>query len=175
MTQSTSTNRKDVAMNLRFVSLALLLVVITSCSSLNGTYIEPSRGATGECQFTIANYYDEDIVVKVFSVEDLQNHVHYVYVSSGNKATIPSMAPGNYVMRYSKGRDWDAENKQFKVNRKNFEVDQNFEFETKEYVNEYPGGKQTMKQSSHQIFTLGSRSGRGNVTTQEIPDAEFSK
>lgn len=167
------------AVNTRSITLAIVVVVgmmtIVSCSGLNGTHIEPARGAKGECAFTIANGYEEDIAVKFFTVEDMQSHVYYIYVSSGKTATIKDMAPGNYVLRYSKGSEWDVKSRMFTTNRKNFETDQKFTLETKEYTQETGRGKHTVRQSTHQTFMLGSGSGEGNISTQEIPDNEFGK
>lgn len=153
--------------------LAISVLLMTGCSGLNGLMIEPSVGPKGDCRFTIVNGYEDDIAVKFYNVQDMSKHVHYMYVSANRQATVKNMAPGNYVLRYSKGKEWDPVAKQFKIGRENYETDQKFEIEQKEYVQQTAYGPQTVKQPTHMTFTIGSGSAEGTVSTQKISDDEF--
>jgi hypothetical protein len=157
------------------ITCCLTALMIMGCAGMNGLKIEPSSGPEGECMFTIVNQYDDDIAVKFFNVQDLNNHVHYIYVASARQATIRKMAPGNYIIRYSKGKEWDPKTKQFLIGRENYETDQKFVLEAKEYTEETAEGTRTVRQFSHQEFTLGSRSNDGTISTQKISDEEFQK
>lgn len=157
-----------------FFVIAGLCCVLTGCG-MNGKLIQPSKAPFGMCTFTINNLYEDDIVVKVYNVKDLNTVVHYVYVGSDNSATIKNVAPGNYIIRYSKGQDWDSDRLLFKKNRENYETDQKFEFTETEKTVDTDGGKQTTHYYSQQVFTLGSKSGKGNMTTSKIDDEEFAK
>ena len=155
--------------------IIVLSILLVGCSGLHNSLIEPSRGPKGECRFMINNEYDEDIAVKFYDVNDMQNHVHYLYVAAGRSGRVSKMAPGNYVIRYSKGKDWDPLKKQFTLNRKNYETDQKFTLEMKTYTQETAAGPQEVRQPTYMEFTIGSGSEEGTITTQEISDDEFSK
>lgn len=157
------------------IVIAIASILFVGCSGLHNSLIEPSRGPKGDCRFMINNEYDEDIAVKFYDVNDMQNHVHYLYVSAGRSGSVYKMAPGNYVIRYSKGKEWDPLKKQFTINRKNYETDQKFTLEMKTYTQETAAGTREVRQPTYMQFTIGSGSEEGTITTQEIPDEEFSK
>ena len=155
------------------VTAVILTLVLSSCGGLNGSRIEPQRGAVGKCSLYVRNGYDDDIVVKLYEVKDPTTPLHFVYVSGKSEALIEGIAPGNIVMRYSKGKEWDAQKKMFSKERANFETDQVFKFEETETETKTSDGIVKNFKYSVQSFTLNSGSGEGNVTTTQIEDDEF--
>jgi hypothetical protein len=156
-----------------FVIAIVATFVLAACGGMNGQYIEPQRGPKGLCSLIIFNGYKDDIVVKLYDVKDPTVALHYVYVSGSSEAVIGGIAPGNLMMRYSKGKDWDNSKKMFTRERANFETDQVFKFEEIETKTETSDGVRTEKRWTVNTFTLNSNVGEGNVTTSQIDDDEF--
>lgn len=164
-------------MRIHITTLALvavfLSVVLVGCGGMNGEYIEPQRGPRGLCSLVVYNGYADDIVIKLYDVKDPTVALHYVYVSAKSEAVIGGIAPGNLMMRYSKGKEWDKSKKMFARERANFETDQVFKFEETETKTETSDGVRTDKRYTVNSFTLNAGGGEGNVTTSQIDDDEF--
>lgn len=148
-------------------------LLIVGCGGMNGEYIEPQRGPRGLCSLVVYNGYSDDIVIKLYDVKDPTVALHYVYVSAKSDAVIGGIAPGNLMMRYSKGKEWDKSKKMFAKDRANFETDQVFKFEETETKTETSDGVRTDKRYTVNSFTLNASGGEGNVTTSQIDDDEF--
>lgn len=155
------------------IATVVVCVVATSCGGMNGMRIEEQRGKMGKCSLYVRNGYEDDIVVKLYEVKDPSKPLHYVYVSGKSEALIENIAPGNIMMRYSKGKEWDSQKKMFAKDRANFETDQVFKFEETETETKTSDGIRKEFKYSVQSFTLNSGSGEGNVTTTQIEDDEF--
>lgn len=164
-------------MRIHITTLALvavfLSVVLVGCGGMNGEYIEPQRGPRGLCSLVVYNGYADDIVIKLYDVKDPTVALHYVYVSAKSEAVIGGISPGNLMMRYSKGKEWDKSKKMFARERANFETDQVFKFEETETKTETSDGVRTDKRYTVNSFTLNAGGGEGNVTTSQIDDDEF--
>jgi len=156
------------------LAIAVASVLLVGCGGLNGKRIEPQRGTIGLCSLIVTNGFTDDIVVKLYSVKDPSVALHYVYVSARSEAVIDGIAPGNIMLRYSKGKDWDNGKKMFTRNRANFETDQVFTFEETETKTETSDGVVTEKRWSVQSFMLNTAGGDGNVSVSQIDDDEFS-
>ncbi|HLP29252.1 MAG TPA: hypothetical protein VK147_11480 [Candidatus Didemnitutus sp.] len=157
-----------------FAFAALLTsILVVGCGGMNGEYIEPQRGPRGLCSLVVYNGYADDIVIKLYDVKDPTEALHYVYVSSKSEAVIGGIAPGNLMMRYSKGKEWDKSKKMFARERANFETDQVFKFEVTETKTETSDGVRTEKRYTVNSFSLNAGGGEGNVTTSQIDDDEF--
>jgi hypothetical protein len=169
------------ALNTFRSSIAILIVIVCvtlllqSCSSMNGKHIEPPSGPRGLCSLYVNNNYDDDIVVKLFDVKNPKVCLHYFYVSSRSTALVEGIAPGNIIMKYSKGKEWDNSRKMFTKDRANFETDQVLKFEESETKTETSDGVRTQKQWSVNQFTMNSSGGEGNATTTQIDDKEFNE
>lgn len=159
------------------ISIACILVAVmllsTGCGGMNGTYIEPSKGPRGLCSLIVDNNYGNDIVIKLYEVKDPTQCLHYMYVSGKSKAVVEGIAPGNLMMRYSMGREWDKEKKMFLHDRANFETDQVFKFEQSETEVSTSDGIRKEKHWSVQQFKLNANGTEGNVTISQIDDDEF--
>ncbi|MBL7997663.1 MAG: hypothetical protein JNL32_03400 [Candidatus Kapabacteria bacterium] len=151
------------------------LVLLQSCSSMNGSYIEPPNGPRGLCSLYVTNNFDDDMVVKLFDVKNPKVCLHYVYVSRKNTALIEGIAPGNIIMKYSKGKEWNNATRMFTRDRANFETDQVLKFEESETKTETSDGIRTQKQWSVNNFTFNANAGEGNATTSQIDDKEFNE
>lgn len=159
-----------------FLMLATLggLFLLDGCSSMNGKYIEPPQGPRGLCSLIVTNNYDQDIVVKLADVKNPSVCLHYVYITAGSDAVISGIAPGNLMMRYSMGREWDPKQKIFLHDRANFESDEVFKFEETETKTETSDGIRTQKQWSVFTYILNAEGSKGNSTTSKIDDKEFN-
>jgi hypothetical protein len=146
---------------------------LIGCGGLNGERIEPIRGSIGKCSLYVSNGYEHDIVVKLYDVKDPGQPLHYVYVSGKSTALIDQIAPGTTMMRYSKGREWDASKKMFLFDRANFETDQTFKFEETENEVKTSDGVRKEFRYSVQTFALNSGGEGGNVSVSQIDDDEF--
>lgn len=153
--------------------LAAIVLVSTGCGGMNGTYIEPSKGPRGLCSLIVDNNYSNDIVIKLYEVKDPTQCLHYMYVSGKSKAVVEGIAPGNLMMRYSMGREWDKAKKMFLHDRANFETDQVFKFEQSETEVSTSDGIRKEKHWSVQQFKLNANGVEGNVTISQIDDDEF--
>lgn len=166
-----------INMRTRTIALAfaaiLTSILVVGCGSMNGEYIEPPRGERGLCSLVVYNGFADDIVIKLYDVKDPTVALHYVYVSGKSDAVISGIAPGNLMMRYSKGKDWDKSKKMFARDRANFETDQVFKFEVTETKTVTSDGERTEKRWTVNSFTLNAGGGEGNVTTSQIDDDEF--
>ncbi|MBN8574000.1 MAG: hypothetical protein J0M05_08810 [Candidatus Kapabacteria bacterium] len=147
--------------------------LMTGCGGMNGTYIAPPPGPFGLCSLIINNGYDYDIAVKLADVKNPNVTLHYVYVSAKSTAVIEKIAPGNLMMRYTQGKEWDPVSKMFQRDRANFESDQIFKFEEMETETKTSDGIVKEKRYSVQSFTLNPSMGEGNTTTSQIDDKEF--
>lgn len=166
-------SRSHVRGLLAFLVVSIIALMSTACG-MNGTLIEPSRGPRGLCSLEITNNYSDDVVVKLYDVKDPTLALHYIYVSARSSAMIEGIAPGNLMLRYSRGKDWDNSKKMFSKDRANFETDQVFTFEETETETKTSDGIVKEKRWSVQSFILNANEGGGNVTTSQIDDDEFS-
>lgn len=153
---------------------ALVLVVLTSsCSARYERVLRPSKGSQGLCSFTIVNTYSEDAVVKLYRVSDPRTCVHFVYVPSGDSTTVRRVATDNYVVRYSKGQQWDASSLRFIVNRINYEFDDAFVTETHVPSVTIHSNDRKVPEAMHWHLILGSAATMSRLTVQEISNEEF--
>lgn len=173
MNASGNWKNKRMVLQLILPLVVLSLVALNSCS-MNGKYIEPPQGPRGLCSLVINNNYDHDIVVKLYDVKNPNLTLHFFYVSSKSTATIAGIAPGNLMMRYSKGSDWDNKQKMFLHDRSNYESDQIFKFEETETETKTSDGIYKERHYSVQQYTLNASSGEGNATVSPIDDKEFN-
>lgn len=153
--------------------LIAIVIVSTGCGGMNGTYIEPSKGPRGLCSLIVDNNFSSDIVIKLYEVRDPTQALHYMYVSGKSTAVVEGIAPGNLMMRYSMGREWDKTKKMFLHDRANFETDQVFKFEQSETEVSTSDGIRKEKHWSVQQLKLNANGVEGNVTTSQIDDDEF--
>ena len=151
----------------------ILLVLSTGCGGMNGTLIEPPQGEQGMGILKIYNGFSDDIVVKLYNVNDPTTAVRFVYISAKNDVELEAIPVGNYMVRYSMGKEWDNASKMFSKDRANFETDQTFTFEEKESEIKTSDGIRKEKHYSIQTFILNSGGGDGNVSTTQIDDDEF--
>lgn len=152
-----------------------ILFLLESCSGMNGKYIEPPRGARGLCSLYITNNFDDDMVIKLYDVKNPKVCLHYFYVSGKSTALIEGIAPGNIIMKYSKGKEWNSSTKMFSRDRANYETDQVLKFEESETKSETSDGVRTQKNWSVNNFTFNANSREGNATTTQIDDKEFNE
>lgn len=157
------------------VFVVCILILLESCSGMNGKYIEPPQGTRGLCSLYITNNFDDDMVVKLYDVKNAKVCLHYVYVSGRSTALIEGIAPGNIIMKYSKGKEWNSSTKMFARDRANFETDQVLKFEESETKTETSDGVRTQRQWSVNNFTFNASAGEGNATTTQIDDKEFNE
>lgn len=73
---------------------------------------------------------------------------------------IEKIAPGNLMMRYTQGKEWDPVSKMFQRDRANFESDQIFKFEEMETETKTSDGIVKEKRYSAQKFYTQSIYGR---------------
>jgi hypothetical protein len=140
---------------------------------MNGTLIEPPNGTDGMGSLMIYNGYSDDIVVKLYAIADPTTAVRFVYIGAKNDVELEQIPPGNYMLRYSMGKEWDAKTKMFSKDRANFETDQTFTFEETKSEIKTSDGTRTEHHYSKLSFRLNSGGGDGNVTTSQIDDSEF--
>lgn len=153
--------------------LVAVVLMSTGCGGMNGTYIEPSKGPRGLCSLVIDNNFSSDIVIKLYEVKDPTQALHYMYVSGKSTAVVEGIAPGNLMMRYSMGKEWDKTKKMFLHDRANFETDQVFKFEQSDTEVSTSDGIRKEKHWSVQQLKLNANGVEGNVTTSQIDDDEF--
>lgn len=132
-----------------------------------------SKGPRGLCSLIVDNNFSSDIVIKLYEVRDPTQALHYMYVSGKSTAVVEGIAPGNLMMRYSMGREWDKTKKMFLHDRANFETDQVFKFEQSETEVSTSDGIRKEKHWSVQQLKLNANGVEGNVTTSQIDDDEF--
>lgn len=157
-----------------FAAVVFGAVFLIGCGGLNGTMIEPSPGPFGLCSLVVTNNYDDDMAIKLADVKNPTKTLHYVYVSAKSTAVIEKIAPGNLMMRYTKGKDWDPKTKMFLHDRANFESDAVLKFEETETETKTSDGIRKTKHYSVQQFNFNPAMGEGNTTTSQIDDKEFS-
>ena len=150
----------------------LLALTLTGCG-MNGTLLEEPTKTDGRGSLTIYNGYSDDIVLKLYDVKDPTSAVRYIYVGSKSDVELEQIPEGNYMIRYSMGKEWDSDKGMFSVDRANFETDQVFRFEETETKIETSSGTRTEYHYSKQSFMLNAGGGEGNVTTSQIEDDEF--
>jgi pterin-4a-carbinolamine dehydratase len=82
----------------------------------NGTnLIEPIDNGLGV--LTISNHSKEDAVVKLKTATSPATTVRLVYIRAMSDVTISGILPGEYLLQYSKGNDWDVARRVFLENQ----------------------------------------------------------
>ena len=79
-----------------------------------GTLIKPSQGS-GRSQLLVRNGNPEDAVVKLVDRASGQT-LRFVYVQANQEVTLKDLGNCDCDLRFAKGIDWDAEQKQFRRN-----------------------------------------------------------
>jgi hypothetical protein len=73
----------------------------------NGTDLIPAPDSEGLGTLKISNYTDHDAVVKLKTSVD-RTTVRFFYVRARSDVTVAKILPGEYVLQFATGRDWDA-------------------------------------------------------------------
>ena len=133
-------------------------------SLANGTNLIPPRGPEGLGEIKISNYTGSDAAVKLKTSANITT-VRFVYVRTSSDVTVSKIAPGEYVLQFATGLDWDPTSLAFRKDRAFAAFDKVLSFSEKEV------GDGTVY-SSHEI-TLHAVP-NGNVGKRGISAEEFS-
>jgi hypothetical protein len=96
------------------LKLAALPALRLPVSLPTGTLIEPSQGG-GRSQLLVKNGNPEDAVVKLVDRASGQT-LRFVYVQANQEVTLKDLGNCDCDLRFAKGIDWGAEQKQFRRN-----------------------------------------------------------
>ncbi len=96
------------------LKLAALPALRLPVSLPTGTLIEPSQGG-GRSQLLVKNGNPEDAVVKLVDVASGKT-LRFVYVQANQEVMLKDLGNCDCDLRFAKGIDWDAEQKQFRRN-----------------------------------------------------------
>jgi hypothetical protein len=94
------------------LKLAALPALRLPVSLPTGTLIEPSQGG-GRSQLLVKNGNSEDAVFKLVDRASGQT-LRFVYVQANQEVTLKDLGNCDCDLRFAKGIDWDAEQKQFR-------------------------------------------------------------
>jgi hypothetical protein len=78
----------------------------------NGTNIIPPQDSGGLGQLQISNHTDNDAVLKLKTSVG-RTTVRVVYVRKNGDVTVSRILPGDYVVQFATGQDWDASRRAF--------------------------------------------------------------
>ena len=79
----------------------------------NGTDLVPALDSLGLGRLKISNYLDHDAVVKL-KTSDGRTTVRFFYVRAKSDVIVSKILPGEYVLQFATGRDWDTINLAFR-------------------------------------------------------------
>lgn len=82
-------------------------------SLANGTNLMPPRNFGGLGLLKISNYTGMDAAVKLKTSVG-RTTVRFVYVRAMSDVTVSRIVPGEYVVQFATGRDWDADERAFR-------------------------------------------------------------
>lgn len=130
----------------------------------NGANLIAPLGTNGLGQLTISNYSDEDAAVKIKTALRSRT-MRFVYVRAMKDVTISGIPPGNYVLQFSTGKDWDRTTRRFRENRRLGQFDHPL------FFSEYrtPDNRIHYLDARGTIHTVPN----GNVHIRPITAAEF--
>jgi hypothetical protein len=85
-------------------------------SLANGTNLRPPHGPEGLGEIKISNHTGSDAAVKLKTSVDTMT-VRFVYVRTNSDVIVPKIAPGEYLLQFATGLDWDATSLAFRKDR----------------------------------------------------------
>lgn len=136
----------------------------TPVSLRNGTNLVPPQGSQGLGQLKIINHTGSDAAVKLKTSAG-RTTVRFVYVQAMSDVTVAKIVPGEYIVQFATGRDWDASDLAFRKDRAFATFDKTLSFSEKH-------ADDRTVYSTHEI-TLHTMP-NGNVQKRVISAEEFS-
>jgi hypothetical protein len=134
----------------------------------NGANLIPPQNSEGLGKLKISNYTSSDAAVKLKTSVD-RTTVRFVYVRAMNDVTLSKIVPGEYLVQFATGRDWDANDLAFRQDPAFATFDKELSF-SERHVDD--GEVRKTVYSTHEI-TLHTVP-NGNVQKRAISAEEFS-
>lgn len=130
----------------------------------SGANIIAPRGTNGLGRLTISNYSDDDAAVKI-KTDPGSKTVRFVYIRAMKDVTVRGIGPGDYLLQFTTGRDWDRTTRSFRESQTFAQFDRQLSFV------ETPMNDNSIEYSTYKI-TLHEVA-NGNVQKEPISAAEF--
>jgi len=129
---------------------------------------------SGKSTLTIKNGTEYDALVKAMMLVDGKpSMVSNFYVPAQSDWTEENMPPGNYILRFTQGLDWDAGIRKFIYNP-TFGESAPFELTEREWT-EVVDGRLHRKTSADQKWITLHKVPHGNFHTEPIDEARFAR
>jgi hypothetical protein len=131
----------------------------------NGTEPIERFDVNGLGQLTISNASGQDAAVKLKSTISPGKTLRFAYIRAKNEVTISGISPGDYLLQFATGKDWDSSGKAFHKNQEFSEFEKPLSF------SEHRMDDNSMEYSVHKVAlrTLPN----GNMHKKEITAADF--
>ena len=130
----------------------------------NGTELAPPDATAGLGKLKISNYTGHDAAVKL-KVAMSRATVRFFYVRANSDVTVSKIDPGEYLLQFATGRDWDAGSLAFRQDRAFDAFDKVLSFSERQV-------EDGTVYSEHEV-TLHAVP-NGNIRKRAISAAEFS-
>jgi hypothetical protein len=139
----------------------------------NGSPVSPPNGvdpmerpaANDLGQLTISNGSAQDVAIKLKCTISPGRTLRFAYVRAMTEVTISGIAPGDYLLQFATGKDWDP-------SRKFFQKEQEFSgFEKPLRFSEYQKDDNSIEYSVHKVTLRTVAS--GNMHKKEIAASDF--
>lgn len=135
----------------------------------NGVYLEPPRLTQGHSSLLVENGTSWDAVVKLVKQEaESKITARSVYVRQGESVLLTDIEPGDYILAWCHGTDWDTASKQFNQPMGCFVADKTLTF-TESITRDSEGTQVRHKGwrvTLHQV--VGGNLGRNSISEEEF-------
>ena len=133
----------------------------------NGSNLIPPQDSEGLGRLKISNYTGSDAAVKLKT--SVGRTVRFVYVRAMSDVTVSKIDPGEYVVQFATGKDWDAKDLAFRRNPGFATFDKELSF-SERHVDDGDVGKTVYSTHEITLHTVPN----GNVRKRVISAEAFS-
>jgi hypothetical protein len=133
-----------------------------------GAWIIGRRGIAGHGVLKIENGSELDAVVKLVTADSPRKAVWMLYIRAHEQKSVPGIAIGNYLLRFTLGLDWDADTRRFLRNLEFYQAGKQPEFTEIEPALDEPGKYKEIEITLNEVFS-------GNLPREPINENIFNE